>query len=196
MILSLACSVSRRSAIHYHYQYYRLQDNLVDVLLTTVQSYQNSAQREHKDLRYAQRAQRNQLLKAMLGFMKEQLVSPLRAIRVITEQPQLSDAEKVALIRALLAQHDEQRLATLHDEVATELSDDAYCSILEARSVRIQNRMSPILKENLVLIHSWIKALRVYVRCWNKSDVICTGFLSPTEQYNAPVKASPVREYW
>jgi TnpA family transposase len=128
------------------HQYYRLQDNLVDVLLTTVQSYQNSAQREHKDVRYAQRAQRNQLLKTMLGFMEEQLVSPLRAIRLITEQPQLSDAEKIVHIRALLAQHDEQRLATLRDEVATELSDDDYFSILEARSVRIQNRISPILK--------------------------------------------------
>jgi TnpA family transposase len=128
------------------HQYHRLQDNLVDVLLTTVQSYQNSAQREHKDVRYAQRAQRNQLLKTMLGFMEEQLVSPLRAIRVITEQPQLSDAEKIVHIRTLLAQHDEQRLTTLHDEVATELSDDDYFSILEARSVRIQNRISPILK--------------------------------------------------
>jgi TnpA family transposase len=128
------------------HQYYRLQDNLVDVLLTAAQSYQNSAQREHKELRYAQRAQRKQLLQNMLGYMEEQLVSPLRAIRVMTEHPQLSDAEKIVHIRALLAQHDEQRLASLRDEVATELSDEDYFSILEARSVRIQNRISPILK--------------------------------------------------
>ena len=49
----------------------------------------------------------------MLGFMEEQLVSPLRAIRVITEQSQLSDAEKIVHIRTLLAQHDEQRLDDL-----------------------------------------------------------------------------------
>ena len=59
------------------HQYYRLQDNLVDMLLTTVQSYQHGAQREHKDLRYARRAQRKQLLKTILGVMEEQLVSPL-----------------------------------------------------------------------------------------------------------------------
>jgi hypothetical protein len=52
-------------------EYYRLQDNLVDVLLTTLQSYQNSAQREHKDRRYARRAQRTQLLKRLLGVMEE-----------------------------------------------------------------------------------------------------------------------------
>jgi hypothetical protein len=65
---------------------------------------------------------------------------------VVTEQPQLSDAEKIVHIRALLTHHDEQRLTTLRDEVATELSDDDYFSILEARSVRIQNRISPVLK--------------------------------------------------
>lgn len=128
------------------HQYYRLQDNLVDVLLTTVQSYQHSTQREHKEVRYAQRAQRKQLLKTILGVMDEQLVSPLRAIRAITEQPQLSDTEKIAHIRVQLAQHDEQTLTTLREEVATELSDDDYFSLLEARSVRIQNRVSPILK--------------------------------------------------
>ena len=31
------------------YQYYRLHDNLVDVLLTSLQSFHNSALREHKD---------------------------------------------------------------------------------------------------------------------------------------------------
>jgi TnpA family transposase len=128
------------------HQYYRLQDNLVDVLLTTVQSYQHSTQREHKEVRYAQRAQRKQLLKTILGVMDEQLVSPLRAIREITEQPQLSDTEKVAHIRVQLAHHDEQLLTSLRDEVATELSDEDYFTLLEARSVRIQNRVSPLLK--------------------------------------------------
>jgi hypothetical protein len=128
------------------HQYYRLQDNLVDVLLTTVQSYQHSALREHKDVRYAQRAQRKQLLKTILGVMEEQLVIPLRAIREITEQAQLSDTEKIAHIRAQLAHHDEHTLTTLREEVATELSDEDYFSLLEARSLRIQNRVSPILK--------------------------------------------------
>ena len=36
------------------HQYYRLQDNLVDVLLSVVQSFQNSAQREHKEQSYEQ----------------------------------------------------------------------------------------------------------------------------------------------
>jgi hypothetical protein len=40
----------------------------------------------------------------------------------------------------------QESIFDLRNEVATELSDDDYFSILEARSVRIQNRISPILK--------------------------------------------------
>jgi hypothetical protein len=49
----------------------------------------------------------------------------------LNTQPQLSNTEKIAHIRALLAQHDEQRLATLRDEVAAELSEDDYFTILD-----------------------------------------------------------------
>jgi hypothetical protein len=50
------------------HQYYRLQDNLVDVLITSLQSYQNSALREHKDQCYARREQRNPSLAALVSF--------------------------------------------------------------------------------------------------------------------------------
>jgi hypothetical protein len=42
------------------HQYYRLQDNLVDVLLSSVQSFQNGAIREHKEQCYARREQQHE----------------------------------------------------------------------------------------------------------------------------------------
>jgi len=42
------------------HQYYRLQDNLIDRLLSMVKSFQNSAQRDHKDWCYVQCKERNQ----------------------------------------------------------------------------------------------------------------------------------------
>jgi hypothetical protein len=62
------------------HQYYRLQDNLVDVLLTSLASYQNSAQREHKEQCYTRRAQRNQSIKALVGYLDEDLLKVLAAI--------------------------------------------------------------------------------------------------------------------
>jgi TnpA family transposase len=190
-IFQIACRAEEDRYLHVvafiTHQYYRLQDNLVDVLLSAVQSYQNSAQREHKELRYAQRAQRKQLLTTLLGFMEEQLVSPLRAIRAMTEHPQFSDAEKIVHIRALLAQPDEQRLASLREEVATELSEDDYFSILEARSVRIQNRISPILKVLSFRGEAGAEALLEALQYFQDKDgaldkYVPLAFLSPEER--------------
>jgi TnpA family transposase len=134
------------------HQYYRLQDNLVDVLLTSLASYQNSAQREHKEQCYARRAQRNQSIKALVGYIDEDLLKVLAAIRTITDEPCLSAAEKVDRIRALLAtqdanpHHAKVDLTRLKRELETELSEDDYHRILEAKSIRIQNRISPIIK--------------------------------------------------
>ena len=128
------------------HQYYRLQDNLIDVLLTSIQSYQNTAQREHKEQRYAQRAERNQVVKTLLSYIDENWLGLVSAIEAITQNEALSDAEKVERIKALLPEHDAQALSLLRGKLATELGNDDYHQILETRSIRLQNRVSPILK--------------------------------------------------
>ncbi len=47
------------------HQYYRLQDNLADVLLMVMQSYQNGAIREHRDLCYENHKQRDHSFKSL-----------------------------------------------------------------------------------------------------------------------------------
>ena len=59
------------------HQYYRLHDNLVDVLLSSLQSFQNSAQREHKDQCYVRREQRNDSLKTLVGFLDHGVLETL-----------------------------------------------------------------------------------------------------------------------
>src|SRR5271166_906835 len=133
------------------HQYYRLQDNLVDVLLASLRSFQNGAIREHKEQCYACREQQNESLSALLGGLERGLVGTLTSIGSITEDRALSDAEKVTRIRALLAQRETRRLlekdpfAELKASLVSELDDDEYYKILESKSVWIQNRVSPIL---------------------------------------------------
>ena len=92
------------------HQYFRLQDNLVDVLITSLQSYQNSALREHKDRCYARREQRNPALTALVSYLDEKLLSALATIRAIAEDHQLNDTEKVERIRTLLTTHGGERI--------------------------------------------------------------------------------------
>jgi hypothetical protein len=134
------------------HQYYRLQDNLIEVLLASLQSYQNSAQREHKERCYARREQRNQSIKALVGYLDEQLLGTLTTIRTITDDARLSNIEKVDRIRALLETREayrrgaEAEIAGWKAELETEVSEGDYYRILETRSIRLQNRVSPILK--------------------------------------------------
>ncbi len=134
------------------HQDYRLQDNLVDTLLASLRSFHNGAIRAHKEQCYARREQRQEVLKMLLGGLEQGLVGTPTTIGSITEDQALSDAEKVDCIRTLLVQRETRRLlekdpiSELKASLVRELDEDDYYKILEAKSVWIQNRVSPILK--------------------------------------------------
>ena len=66
----------------------------------------------------------------------------------ITEDDGLTDAEKVRQIRGLLEASADRRaaIASLTEQVEADLQDTDYHAVLEDRSTRMQNRVSPILK--------------------------------------------------
>jgi hypothetical protein len=76
------------------------------VLLTSLQSFQNGALREHKEQCYARLEQRNESLKALVGYLDQGLLRTLVTVGAITEDGALSDAEKIASIRTLLGEYD------------------------------------------------------------------------------------------
>lgn len=88
------------------HQYYRLQDNLVDTLLSTVKSFQNSAKRDHKDSCYEQRKNQAGSLKTLVASFDENIFDVLRQIRDIAQDEQASDTGKLARICNLLDTHN------------------------------------------------------------------------------------------
>ncbi len=128
------------------HQYYRLHDNLVDVLNNAVKSFQNSTQREHKDKIYGQRKARSQALSGLLSSLDDDVFDVLRKIRILSHDDQLSDTDKISKIRLLLADGKDDALANLKTGLENELGEEHYYNILESYSVRLQNRVSPILK--------------------------------------------------
>ena len=129
------------------HQYFLLQDNLVDVLLSVVQASQNTAQREYKDLCYEQRKGQKQHLSSFLKRLDEDLFGLIKRIRNLSESEHVSDTDKVLKIRSLLEEDKckelEDTKLILEDEMD---SNTEYHKILEARSIRLQNRASPIIK--------------------------------------------------
>lgn len=133
------------------HQYYRLQDNLVDTLLTSVKSFENGAKRDHKDFCYEQRKTQHQSLKTLTSTIDENVFGFARQIRGIIDNDE-ADSRKLALIKDLLETHQtcfpniERQWKDFKSGFDAGTDDPHYYDILEDRSLRLQNRVSPILK--------------------------------------------------
>jgi len=174
------------------HQYYQLQDNLVDVLLASLRSFQNGAIREHKEQCYARREQLNESLNVLLEGIERGLVSTLATIGSITEDRALSDVEKVTRIRALLATRETRRLlekdpiVELKASLASELGEDDYYKILESKSVWIQNRVNLVLKALTFQAGPSVRKLVDAIEHFKEKDGVVdksapAGFLDPEE---------------
>ena len=125
------------------HQYYCLQDNLADVLLTVMQSYQNSTTREHRDWCYENNKQRNQSFKSLFD---SDMFTTFSSIRNVLNDEVITDAQKIAQIKKLLPQKAVDKSEELKINLQKTLNDKPYFEILENRSIRLQNRISPIVK--------------------------------------------------
>ena len=134
------------------HQYYRLQDNLVDTLLTTVTSFHNSTKRDHKDWCYEKRKDPFGLIKNFVTKFDENVFSILEKIREITRDEQAEATEKLSRICDILEPHNdnipqaEQQWQELTQNLETQSDEGRYYDILEEHSIRLQNRVSPIIK--------------------------------------------------
>jgi TnpA family transposase len=130
------------------HQYYRLHDNLVDVLLGSVQTSENAAVREHRDWCFDERKRHDRATEILLDDLDTTIFQVLRQIREAVVDDLLNDQEKVARIGHLVQpeQAAEAKSQELRSSVANDAADDHYFDILDARSVRLQNQVSGILK--------------------------------------------------
>jgi hypothetical protein len=140
--------------IHVHlvafiaHQYYRLHDNLVDVLLTSVQTFENATLREHRDWCFDERKRHEHATESLLADLDASVFQILRQIREAVSDDVLSDQEKVAQIGLLVLpeQTAETKSRELRATLVNDAADDHYFAILESRSVRLQNQVGGILK--------------------------------------------------
>ncbi|MFT5115585.1 MAG: TnpA family transposase [Parasphingorhabdus sp.] len=92
------------------------------------------------------RKAQNQQLKAVVDEMDTAVFGLIREIRSLTDNASLSDTLKVAQIRALLEQGKTESFEQLKTGLQQAGQAQAWYDILEKHSVRLQHRLSPILK--------------------------------------------------
>ena len=133
-------------------QFFRLQDMLVDAFLLCVQSSINTTTREYKEVHYEGRTEQRRTVRAFAAVVKQGACNPLAKIEGIVFSGEFSDSEKVHRIQDVLTDGESVRKTV--EQQASRLSkqsdsteDAPYYDILESKSVKLQNRVSEILKE-------------------------------------------------
>ena len=175
------------------HQFYRLQDTLVDILLTVVQTALNAGKRQHKEQYYAARKGQRQAARTFVECVDQGALSPLQAIEAIAFSPALSDPEKVQRIQDVLTAGSPQRgavqaqLLSFKAQVLGADDDGVYYEGLAARSRKLHNRVA-----RLVMVLAFqgdetsalLAALRHYqAQAGHVLPTAPVDFLTPAEQH-------------
>ena len=128
------------------HQFFRSQDNLVDIWLSVMASFQTLTSREHKEKLLEDRKGQHQRLKAAVDDLDREVSGLIREIRRLACADDLSDTQKVAAIHAALEGERTGALDRLKAGLDEDGPDRSWHDVLEAHSLRLQNRLSPILR--------------------------------------------------
>ena len=128
------------------HQYSRMHDNLVDIWLNAGASFQTTVSREHKERLLENRKAQQERLKSVMDTLDTGVLGLIQSIRNLTDADALSDTEKVAQIRALLSDKKADSINRLKADIETAAHDSCCYEVLESYSLRLQNRLNPILR--------------------------------------------------
>ena len=133
------------------HQFFKLQDLLIDTLLQSVQNSINNSAREHKELYYEQRKEKNESTKKFIDYLDKNTLI-ISTIKEIVNTSDFSDRKKIRCIQDILAEHEQKQadikkhLATFRQESEKSSKDADFYSIIESKSIKLQNRVSEIVK--------------------------------------------------
>lgn len=135
------------------YQTFKLNDLLIDTLLSAVQAAVNAAEKEQKEVYFRERDQRNQSFATLVEQFRQNVQETLSAIRTIVADVKLSDSQKVVLIDGVLneklakpAQIEQQIDEFKQSAVKLQQGQD-YFALLETRSLKLQHRVADIVRQ-------------------------------------------------
>jgi hypothetical protein len=128
------------------HQFFRMQDNLIDLLLSVMASFQTTAAREHKENLLENNKEQQKQLKAVVDDLDTSVFGLIREIRSLTNANELSDTEKIVKIRAILDLGKTVAFERLKADLEATRQDRSWFEVLESCSIKLQNRLSPLLR--------------------------------------------------
>ena len=128
------------------HQFHRCQDNMIDLWLSVMASFKSAAARDYQETLVQERKDQQRQIGIVVDGLEISVFGVLRDIRSVMAAANLSDAEKVMATQTLLGQSKTDDFDQLKDDLAVTASGAGWHDILEALSVKLQNRLSPLLR--------------------------------------------------
>jgi len=134
------------------YQTFKLNDTLIDTLLSAVQAAVNNAVKTQKEAYFQEREQRSQYLSGLADKLHQSVRDTLFSIRNIVADTQLRDSQKVALIDAVVNTEDatasvETQIDEFKKNVTKLQQGQNYFTLLESHSLKLQHRVADIVRQ-------------------------------------------------
>lgn len=128
------------------HQFYRCQDNMVDIWFNVMASFKSATTRDYQDTLLQQRQAQQRHIEIVVEGLEVSVFGVLDRIETTMDAANLSDAEKVTTTQRLLTQRKTIDFRRLKDDLEKSATQAGWYDILERRSVRLQNRLSPALR--------------------------------------------------
>ncbi|OJI94822.1 TnpA family transposase [Planktotalea frisia] len=174
------------------HQFYRCQDNMVDLWLSVMASFKTAAARDYQETLVQERQNQQRQIEIVVNGLEVSVFGVMRDIRSVMSAANLSDAEKVAATLALLEQGQTEDFDRLKDDLASTAQDASWHAILEARSLKLQNRLSPLLRALNFMPNKRAAALLAAIDHFKADGDLSTSH-APTEFLNVEQRATLVR---
>jgi TnpA family transposase len=137
------------------YQTFKLQDILIDTLLLSVQATINATDKDHKDVYYQEREERNQSVTNLVGVIQKEFLDTISMIKAIIADVKLTADQKVAAINLALNTPEskqskiEQSIKSFNSDMTSLQQGKDYYTTLEEHSLKLQNRVADIVRKTI-----------------------------------------------
>lgn len=128
------------------HQFYRCQDNMIDLWLGIMASFTSASKREYQETLAQDRKDQQRQIASVVDKLDVSVFGVLRSIQGVMATSNLSDSEKIKAIEELLKPSETEDFDRLRDDLTAAAGESSWYDILEARSVRLQNRLGPVLR--------------------------------------------------
>lgn len=130
------------------HQYYRMQDNLVDIFLSVMTAFQTTIANERKDRTLEAQQEKQNQLQSLIQNLETDVFSVMYKINTIANDNILADSEKVSRIKGMLNRKTPGNIESIRAGFSEVLEDEesVLYELQENKSLHLQNRLNPVLK--------------------------------------------------